>query len=302
MSNLSIAQIFTIWQKKIDKIDIELLLAHVLHKERTFILAHPEYTLTKKEQQKVLTLLRKREKFMPIAYITGEKEFYGRVFYITKDTLVPRSETETFITLITQRPQHNMNNQLIIDIGTGSGIIPITLACEIFPKLYNAQKPQIIATDISKRALSVAKKNAHTHKVQNHILFLCSDLLRNTRIRSNISQTNVHRIIITANLPYVDYAQKEIILAQKISRDLIHEPSIALWAGDHGLFYYKKLIRQILFLKKKYPKKEFTLLCEIVPDQVKLLQNYMALLNIRNNCITITQDLAKKDRIYEINI
>ena len=301
MSTLSIAQITTIWQKTVDRIDIELILSFVLRKERSFIIAHPEYTPQTNEYRKITNALQKRKDHIPLAYITKCKEFYGRSFQITHDTLVPRSETELYIALITNIPMTQLQRSFIIDIGTGSGVIAITLAIELQKTLKN-NFPQIIGTDISHKALCVAKNNAQLHHTEDKISFLRSDLLCNQKLRRMIKTSQKNNIIITANLPYVDIEQKKYLLTKKESLALQHEPSVALWAKDNGLHYYKKLTQQVLRIKKIAPKNNFHLLYEIAPDQKNLLEAFLHKCAIPQKNISIAYDIAHKPRIFSIYI
>ncbi len=300
MSTLSIAQITTIWQKTVDRIDIELIMAFVLHKERSFIIAHPEYMLQTNEYREITDALQKRKDHIPLAYITKCKEFYGRSFHVTRDTLVPRSETELYISLITSMPMTQLQKSFIIDVGTGSGVIAITLAIEL-QKILQKNSPQIIGTDISPHALRVAKINAKLHHAENNISFLRSDLLCNQRLRRMIKETTKN-IIITANLPYVDIMQKKYLLTQKESTALQHEPSVALWAKDDGLHYYKKLTQQVLRMKRIAPGKKFHLHYEIASDQVDPLETFMHKCAIPQKSISITYDIAHKPRIFSVYI
>lgn len=300
MSTLSIAQITTIWQKTVDRIDIELILAFVLQKERSFIIAHPEYIPQANDYRKIITALQKRKAHMPLAYITKCKEFYGRSFHVTHDTLVPRSETELYISLITHMPITQLQRSFIIDVGTGSGVIAITLALEL-QKMLHKNAPQIIGTDISPHALRVAKINAKLHHMEDRTSFLRSDLLCDQRLRKMIKETTKD-IIITANLPYVDVTQKEHLLMQNESIALQHEPSIALWAHDAGLHYYKRLTQQVLRMKKIAPRKRFHLLYEIAPDQMSLLETFMHKCAIPQKNMSITYDIAHKPRIFSAYI
>ena len=170
---------------------------------------------------------------LPKAYKLGRQNFYGRDFLVTPDVLIPRPETEQIIDAVLNlagkpylpgiKPGKNQlpENPLILDVGTGSGCIAITLKKE----LPNAQ---VYATDISESALKVAQKNAQNHGVSIH--FIISHLLDNVKFTPNT---------IVANLPYVDetwdWLDKEA---------LSHEPKTALYAEDHGLKLIKELITQ----------------------------------------------------------
>jgi len=202
-------------KKKVDRLDAELILAYVLRVPRTFLHAHPEYKLIKEEQTQADAILTRREKHEPFAYITGRKEFYGRNFKVTTDTLIPRPETEALIDVI--KP---LKPAKILDVGTGSGCIATTLALEL-------PESEVEAVDISENALIVARLNAQFNGA-NNINFHLSDLLQDTAKYD----------LIVANLPYVDREW------DWLSPELAFEPETALYAVDHGLYLIKKLIEQ----------------------------------------------------------
>ncbi len=198
----------------VDHLDKELILAHILGVERTFLHAHPDRELTEAEQGAADDLARRRANHEPLAYLIGTKEFYGRSFKVTPDTLIPRPETEAIIDTV-----KTLHPSTILDVGTGSGCIAITLALEL-------PDSQIDAVDISKEALKIAQENAQNLGAK--VNFYESDLLENTQSYQ----------IIVANLPYVgknwDWTSPE----------LAFEPASALYAEDEGLALIKKLISQ----------------------------------------------------------
>lgn len=184
--------------------DAELLLMHVLNTNKEFLFLHPDMELTQEQENLLLELSTRRKNGEPLAYLTGVKTFFGRNFKVTKDTLIPRPETEELINLTLE-----LNNQkplkTILDVGTGSGCIAITLAKE----LPNAQ---VFASDISADALNVAKENAQKHNTQ--ITFFESNLLSNVTGKFDL---------IIANLPYVP----EDVYQQNFEQ-LKTEPKLAL--------------------------------------------------------------------------
>ena len=192
-------------------------MAHILGKERSFLHAHPEYEFSETELAQIRAATERRASGEPLAYILGYKEFYGRIFEVTKDTLIPRPETEDLITeAVALRPKS------VLDVGTGSGCIAITLSKEL-PSV------SISAIDISKEALVVAQENAQKHHAQ--IAFMQSDLL------SNLHKEQKYDLII-ANLPYVDKNWTWL------GAELSFEPESALFAEDGGLELIKKIILQ----------------------------------------------------------
>lgn len=216
------------WLKKavssIDRLDAELILANAIEKERIFLHGHPEYELDQREKAKADQDFSRRQKGEPLAYILGYKDFYGRKFKVTPDTLIPRPETEAIIQSVKSLATSFSQNEplAIIDVGTGSGCIAITLALEI-------PNSQITAVDISTQALDCAQYNAAALGASN-ISTKVSDLLGNI--------TEKYHFIV-ANLPYVDPEW-----AWLDRRTLDYEPQTALYAVDGGLELIKKLIRQ----------------------------------------------------------
>lgn len=204
---------------KINHLDAELLLAHVLKKRREWVLAHTETKLTLDQTQRLDLLAKEVQQGKPLAYITGHKEFYGRNFKVTPDTLIPRPETEDIIESVLSLPPEKTKK--ILDIGTGSGCIAITLSLEL-------SNVQVTAVDTSQKALKVAKKNAIT--LDAKVIFLQSDLLK------NITKSNKFDVIV-ANLPYVDQNWQ-------VSPGTAYEPKTALFADDGGLQLIRQLIEQ----------------------------------------------------------
>ena len=205
-------------------LDAEVLLSHVLKKDRTFLFTYPEKKLTSAQERKIKSLVVRRKKHEPIAYIIGHKEFYGLNFFVNHDVLIPRPETEKLIEQVISFS--NNKNIKICEMGTGSGCIAIALA-------RNLPKAQILATDISRSALKIAKINAKRHKVLKQIQFIHSDLFSKIppRIRFNI---------IIANLPYL--SQKQYENTQPEIKNF--EPRLALVGGKTGMEIYKKLLQQ----------------------------------------------------------
>ncbi len=162
----------------------------------------------------------------PDAYKVGWIEFFGKKFWVTPDVLIPRPETTMLIDAVWKLSRTSPSDKVsIIDVGTGSGILAVTLA-GLFPYA------QVIAIDISKAALAVARKNAKLHKVATKITFLKSDLL--TDIKEQVD-------IIVANLPYIPSAR--IATLDPSVKD--HEPHLALDGGPDGFSYYERLFGQI---------------------------------------------------------
>lgn len=259
--------------------DTEILLSYVLKKAREYILSHPEKHLTKKQAVKYQTLINRRIKNEPIAYITGCKQFYGLNFIVNKHVLVPRPETELMVeeAICISR---NKKHLTFVDVGTGSGCIVITLA-ELL-KL----KAQYLATEISKLALNTAHKNARIHKVDKKITFLRGNLLEPVITKLKTLEIKNYNLVILANLPYLTPAQI------KNSRSIQYEPKISLSAGPDGLKYYRQLFKQV----KKITIKNTTILCEIDPSQVNIIKRIIKN-KLPKSKIQIKKDLAGLNRL-----
>src|SRR5580658_8685724 len=199
------------------RLTAEVLLGHAMHCERTYFYAHPEQELREVEWIHYGRYLDERLKGKPTQYITRHTEFYGREFTVSRDVLIPRPETELLIeTILKLKPAPGV----LLDIGTGSGIIAITLAFEL-------ARP-IIATDLSSEACAVAKCNAA--KLGANVQFLQADLLR--PFADGIVD------IIVSNPPYVPLSDRALL--QREVRDW--EPSLALFGGPDGTEVYARLI------------------------------------------------------------
>lgn len=276
--------------------DKELILAHVLNKSRAFILAHSDYKLSKNEQNSFNRLIHRRLKGEPLAYVLGEQEFYGLPFKVNKHVLIPRPETEQIVEQITNNKQQTTNS-IIIDVGTGSGAIIVSIARNL--KNKNAK---FFAIDISSKALVVAKQNAKLNKVDKQIAFLKGNLLKpflaNLKIKDYLQNYKIKnsKIIITANLPYLKTSLLGLTKSQK--HDLSFEPRLALVAGADGLKYYRLLCKQIQKIKKLYPEIDIELLTEIDPDQVKPMKQ---IFSFAKN-IKVKKDFRKLDRLCIIDI
>ena len=209
--------------------DAELLLLHTLYIPRTEIFTTPTRPLSAAELAAYTAAITRRAAQEPIQYITNTQEFFGRPFHVTPAVLIPRPETELLIdAALAQLPRTPIR---LADVGTGSGIIAITLALEL-------PLAEIHALDISPAALTIARKNAHTHHA-DHIHFHESDLL------AALPPTELFDAILS-NPPYVSTEDRET-LAPEVRN---HEPAAALFAGPTGLTIYQRLIPQAFALLK----------------------------------------------------
>ncbi len=202
----------------VPRLTAEVLLAHALQHDRSYLYAHSGEELTERAWIHYGRYLHERLKGKPTQYITGRQEFYGREFRVTPDVLIPRPETEH---LVEASLEHVPTGGTILDAGTGSGAIAITLALET--------QACVLATDISAAALCVAASNAH--RLGAKITLLACDLSACLAARSLDA--------LISNPPYVPLADHTGL--QREVRDW--EPHQALFGGPTGLEMYQRLIR-----------------------------------------------------------
>jgi release factor glutamine methyltransferase len=197
------------------------LLAHSTRKERAWLLAHQEEALTSSQAAQGVMLLARLAQGEPLAYLTGVHEFHGLVFITTPDVLIPREETEELVDVVVHWAKE-LPAVRLVDVGTGSGIIAVTLAV-LLPHA------QITAVDISPEALAIARRNAEAHQATNRITFVESNLL---------SGVDGPFDGIVANLPYVAGDDLRTL-------PVAHwEPRVALDGGPDGLSAFRALISQ----------------------------------------------------------
>jgi len=205
------------------RLTAEVLLSHALRCQREFLYTHPEQELREVEWIHFGRYLHERLKGKPTQYITGHQEFYGRDFLVTPDVLIPRPETELVVETAMKAGRAAGR---ILDVGTGSGAIAISLDLETH-SLVSATS-FVYATEISRAALGVARENAG--RLGAHVEFVRCDLLTAIADRS--------MDVVVSNPPYVPIADREGL--QREVRD--YEPEVALFAGPTGFEIYEQLI------------------------------------------------------------
>ncbi|NBP56473.1 peptide chain release factor N(5)-glutamine methyltransferase [bacterium] len=253
-------------------LDADLILEYVLGLNKLDRIMQENYILSNFELEAIDNCLEMRLNKIPMAYIIGYKEFYGRKFIVNNDVLIPRPETEAIIDITKQILDDN-SPPIIWEIGTGSGCIAITLALEI-------PQAKIIASDISPPALQIAKNNAIILiGQQNTITWLEGDLLF-----PFAKQQNEPKLII-ANLPYLEQNQYT-------DDSILAEPNIALYSDTQGLEHYMRLLEAIQSLFLIWQPK---IILEINPEQAGPLENYIKSL-IPKSKITVYKDLQGLDR------
>lgn len=209
------------------RLDAELMLGSILGRSRAYLLAHPELHLDRAQAARWANWLNKRAEHYPIQYLLGNQEFYGRNFAVGPGVLIPRPETELLVDVCLERLDAMvLPNPRVLDVGTGSGDIAVTLAAER-PRL------RVTATDISRRALAVAGHNAARHGCESRIEFLEGPNL--TPLEGRATRWD----LVVSNPPYVATAGRD-----RVDRSVAaYEPGTAVFAGPDGLEMYETLLK-----------------------------------------------------------
>lgn len=264
------------------ELDVRLILEDVLKKDQSYFFAHPEAPVPNSAYQRFRRLIRRRKKGEPVAYLLCWKEFYGLRFKVNKNVLIPRPETELLVDKTISHVKSNPKKQLIniLDIGTGSGCIIVSLA-----KTLAYDNIRYFGSDVSELALKVAKENAKKLNIKGKIKFIKSNLLASRGIPKQID-------ILLANLPYGPRGVKNPRINY---HNLSFEPEIALFASKNGLDLIERLIIQI---SKRHLKPKLILLeiFENHPEPIKKLADRY----LPNYIFRLHQDLAGLNRIIEL--
>jgi release factor glutamine methyltransferase len=207
------------------RLDAGSLLGHVLSHDRTYLIAHGDDPVTGEQIDRFRALIARRAAREPLQYIVGHQEFFKLTFEVTPDVLIPRPETELVVEAALEVADREQSLS-ILDVGTGSGCIMISL-------LHELQKADATATDISSGALGVARRNAHRHNVSDRVTFIQSDSL------SRLTQSAPFSLIVS-NPPYIP--AEDIAMLQREVRE--HEPLTALASGADGLDHIRALLRE----------------------------------------------------------
>lgn len=274
---LTIKQIFykyksLLKQNNIDtySLDVDLLLMHCTGLSKTFLYTNPDFLISDTQFFTFESYFKRRLKYEPIAYIIGMCEFMGLNFYLDKNTLIPRPDTEI---LVESAIKIIKNENLLygIDIGTGSGAIPISIL-HYLPNVY------MVASDINMGAISIAEKNANINNVANRLSFIHSDLFQNINQKFDF---------IVSNPPYI----KSSIIPTLEPSVKNFEPVLALDGHLDGLFFYRAISKNL----HKFLNKGGYVFFEIGHDQAFDVISILKYYNFSN--IQLVQDLAGLDRV-----
>ena len=297
------------------ELDARVIIRHVLNKDDSFLFANPKSPISNSQYTKIRQIIRKRKKGWPIAYLVGHKEFFGYDFIVNKNVLIPRPESEWLveqaIQFIKSKVSKVNKETNILDIGTGSGCIIISLAKEL-EKLttYDLRlTTKLYASDISPKALAVAKKNAKKLLFEddareldngsrlrlsaeqagsnNSIKFIHSDLFTNHLLHKKFN-------LIIANLPYVP-EQNGSRIPGRGSIDF--EPKDSIYAQNNGTAIIKKFLKEA----KKYLASYGIILLELDPRNAEELFKYTAKIYPQSK-VELKKDLAGHDRYLIISV
>jgi len=265
---------FNKYQLTEPRLEAEVLLAHVLKKERIRLYVDYDLPLSERELEEYRQLVFRRARRVPLAWLTGEKEFMSLAFDVNEDVLIPRPETEELVeNIINYCKARDLTEPNIVDVGTGSGAIAVSLA-------YYISGARVLGIDISRAALKVAEGNIKKYNLEERVKVLEGDLLLPLIRRK---KRNVD--IVVSNPPYIDKREmKDLPLEVK------KEPEIALYGGADGLDYYRKLIPQ----SKDVLKEDGFLALEIAWNQATLVKG---LFDSSWNNIDIKKDYSGRERM-----
>lgn len=222
MQHVTISQALTSACRDIDRIDAHLLLQYVLDATQAHLLTHPDQMLTAQQQEQFRRLVERRIDGAPIAYLTGTRDFYDLTFKVNEAVLIPRPETELLVDLALQLIPLNQSFR-VLDLGTGSGAIAITIA-------KHRPQSQIVAVDLSPAAIAVAQWNALNLQIRN-LCFVTGSWF------DELSEERFD--LIVSNPPYVVHGDPHLQQG-----DLRFEPQLALSAGDDGLSCISHIIHK----------------------------------------------------------
>jgi release factor glutamine methyltransferase len=245
------------------RLNAEHLLAHTLGRKRIELYLEFERSLTEAELAPLRELVRRRGQGEPLQHLLGTVEFAGRVFLCDKRALVPRPETEQLVELL--KSQIPDPKSQILDVGTGSGVIALTLAAQ-FPEA------EVTAVDISDEALALARENAARLGLQERVRFAEGNLL---------AEVGGPFDLIVANLPYVANAERPVL-----SREVLHDPEVAVFGGERG----DELVRELISAAHDRLRPGGMLALEVgmgqADDLATLLaeKNYHDIASIRDYC------------------
>lgn len=261
--NKSIKDLF-----KYNKNIVLLTLSHFLNKNKNYFIFNDNIKIDISMYNKILSILKREKNGEPIQYLLGKWNFYGLDLIVDKRALIPRFETELLVEEILKL---DISNKKILDLCTGSGAISIALGS-------NEKTAYIVGSDISKNAINLSNENKKLHNLEN-VEFVVSDLFEKIEGKFDI---------ICSNPPYINYSDMKTL-----DRRLYYEPQNALYGGYDGMFFYRKIIKNI----RKYLNNYGIILFEIGYNEKDQIYNLLSSNNFKN--ISFVKDYNNVDRIVK---
>ena len=262
------------------KFNAEMILSKILDLSRVNLYLHYDDVLSTDKLATIKKYIKKRSEHYPLQYLLGETEFYGHKIMVEEGVLIPRPETEILVdSVVTYISGHKKNSWDILELGTGTAVIPISIINYFKNQKYTVN---FMATDISPKALEISQRNLAKYDLDN-IKLIKSDMFENINNKFDI---------IISNPPYIE-AENWTNLPPEIKE---HEPKEALLAGEKGLEYYKLILEQA----KNYLKLNSRIFLEIGAEQREDIINLVQ--NFEHEIIKITKDFNDRDRVVEIKV
>jgi len=259
--------------------EVELILEHLLDVARLDIYLHGEKLIDDDVCRRFEAVIKKRLTRYPLQYILGEAYFYGRKFTVTPDVMVPTPETELLCELALDLIRHkNIETPRILDVGTGSGVVAVTIAAEM-------PDAEVTALDISGGALDVARGNAASYQLERRIIFIRSDLYGGLRPQRRFD-------LVLSNPPYITENDYKTLMPEVLA-----DPKLALTAGTDGL----DIIRRLIERSPDYLLPGGRLLFEIGYDQSEKVSDITAD-DARYKSMTLFKDLNDIDRVVMLGV
>lgn len=260
-------------------LDAQLILSHILNVDRLYLTVHGDETLNEEIINQYRQLIKLRATGMPLQYIVGRQEFMSLPFKVTTDVLIPRGDTEILVECIIKeyRKAKKHNQVSIMDIGTGSGCIAVSLA-------YYISNSTVWAVDVSAKALKIAQYNAELNGVNRYISFVQHDILKS--FPEVIAENSLD--VIVSNPPYI--STEVIGQLQKEVKD--YEPQLALDGGADGLIFYRKIVDEAHPYLKSHGMLAFEVGHDQSDDVAELIESNGHYANIE-----VVKDLAGINRV-----
>ena len=273
-------------------LEADLLLSHLLGVSRLSLIAKNSEPVSTADQEAFGLLIERRRRGEPVAYILGQREFYGRDFIVSPAVLIPRPETEVIVERALAQFSEGAGPNLLIDAGTGSGAIVLSILAELRHRFGETvlNNTTAIALDISTAALAVAQANCALLRLEPHVRFVQSDLFEAAAVRAELVRPGYSLRVVVSNPPYIPESE---MLPPDVGD---FEPELALRAGPDGLSVIRRLIEAL----EPELKKDLRLLVECGIGQARAIDGLLRSGGIVKT--SILRDLAGIDRVVGANL